>query len=66
VAACSRFLDDHRVLVEPACGVSLSAKYENTPLLGNAGTVLVVVCGGIGISAAKLRKMEADLGLPHP
>ena len=63
VAACSRFLDDHRVLVEPACGVSLSALYENTPLLGDAGTVLVVVCGGIGISAAKLRDLEARFGL---
>ncbi len=66
VSACRRFLDDHRVLVEPACGVSLSALYENTPLLGDAGTILVVVCGGIGISSAKLRKLEADLGLPRP
>ncbi len=63
VSACGRFLDDHRVLVEPACGVSLSAIYENTPLLGDAGTVLVVVCGGIGISAAKLRNLEARFGL---
>lgn len=62
VAACSRFLDDHRVLVEPACGVSLSAVYENSPLLGDASTVLVVVCGGIGISAAKLRDMEQSVG----
>ena len=61
VRACSRFLDDHRVLVEPACGVSLSALYENTPLLGDAATVLVIVCGGIGISAAKLRSMEERL-----
>ena len=63
VSACGRFLDDHRVLVEPACGVSLSAIYDNTPLLGDAGTVLVVVCGGIGISAAKLRDLEARFGL---
>ncbi|WP_367341091.1 pyridoxal-phosphate dependent enzyme [Aminivibrio sp.] len=63
VSACGRFLDDHRVLVEPACGVSLSAIYDNTPLLGDAGTVLVVVCGGIGISAAKLRDLETRFGL---
>jgi len=62
ISACSRFLDDHRVLVEPACGVSLSAIYENSPLLGDASTVLVVVCGGIGISAAKLRIMEQSAG----
>lgn len=58
VRACSRFLDDHRVLVEPACGVSLSPLYENLPLPDEGGTVLVVICGGIGISAAKLRQME--------
>lgn len=63
VSACGRFLDDHRVLVEPACGVSLSAIYDNTPLLGDTGTVLVVVCGGIGISAAKLRDLETRFGL---
>lgn len=63
VKACARFLDDHRILVEPACGVSLSTLYENSPLLGNARTVLVVVCGGIGISAAKLRKLQKTLHL---
>ena len=63
VLACSRFLDDHRTLVEPACGISLSALYENSSLLGNARTVLVVVCGGIGISAAKLRALEARFAI---
>ncbi len=44
--------------------VSLSPPvYDNSPLLGDASTVLVVVCGGIGISAAKLRDMETRIGL---
>ena len=67
VDACVRFLDDHRLLVEPACGASLSVLYDGTPLLDDAETVLVVVCGGIGISRAKLRELErkvADLRKP--
>ncbi len=60
VAACGAFLDDHRVLVEPACGVALSVAYENSPALGDAEIVLVVVCGGIGISAGKLASLQLD------
>jgi L-serine/L-threonine ammonia-lyase len=61
VGACERFLDDHRVLVEPACGAGLSAIYERAPLLveGTASprveSVLVIVCGGAGVSLALLR-----------
>lgn len=46
LAACERFLADHRVLVEPACGVSLAAVYENVPELERYRTILIVVCGG--------------------
>ncbi|MGI6253419.1 MAG: pyridoxal-phosphate dependent enzyme [Synergistaceae bacterium] len=66
VSACSRFLDDHRVLVEPACGISLAALYEDSPLPEGAETVLVVVCGGIGISARSLRELEARFGPGYP
>ncbi len=58
VSACRKFLDDHRVLVEPACGTALSAVYENSPVLEDAGKVMVVVCGGIGISFDKLSELE--------
>lgn len=57
VNACKRFLDDHRVLVEPACGISLAQVYEGK-LPEDARTLLVVVCGGIGISAKKLEDMD--------
>ncbi|MFJ4052780.1 pyridoxal-phosphate dependent enzyme [Pseudomonas sp. NPDC089743] len=43
--ACERFLADHRVLVEPACGAALALAYEAAKLDGYQ-TVLVVVCGG--------------------
>lgn len=58
VEACARFLDDHRLLVDPSCGVSLAALYENTPLFGDAKTIVSIVCGGVGIKMAKLRKMR--------
>ncbi|QQP95249.1 pyridoxal-phosphate dependent enzyme [Lysobacter enzymogenes] len=46
VDACLAFLDDHRTLVEPACGASLALLYANRLPPGVAGNVLVVVCGG--------------------
>ena len=49
LSACQRFAHDHRILVEPACGAALAALYENHPAVGDAHSVLVVVCGGVGI-----------------
>lgn len=56
VAACERFLSDHRVLVEPACGASLAVAYENSPALAAFQTVLVVVCGGATATVDQLRE----------
>lgn len=56
LAACERFLDDHRVLVEPACGASLAVVYERHPALANCRNILVVVCGG---STATLDQIRA-------
>jgi L-serine/L-threonine ammonia-lyase len=47
VCACRRFLDEHRVLVEPACGASLAFVYERGAQLESVGTLLVIVCGGV-------------------
>ncbi len=46
LSACQRFLSDHRLLVEPACGASLALAYEKAPELEAYSTVLFVVCGG--------------------
>ncbi|WP_309140113.1 pyridoxal-phosphate dependent enzyme [Candidatus Pantoea bituminis] len=48
--ACRHFLDDHRVLTEPACGVSLSLLYENKIRFKPADNVLVIVCGGASVT----------------
>jgi L-serine/L-threonine ammonia-lyase len=56
VDACVRFADDHRVLVEPACGAALSTIYDRAdPLVGHE-PVLVIVCGGAGVNLALLRE----------
>ena len=56
LAACERFLADHRVLVEPACGASLALAYERAPELEAFGTVLVVVCGGATVTIDQIRE----------
>ena len=61
VAACERFLFDHRILVEPACGASLALAYENSPALAAFQTVLVVVCGGATATADQLRQWDKTL-----
>ncbi|MGO4325875.1 serine/threonine dehydratase family protein [Cupriavidus sp. 2TAF22] len=55
LAACERFLDDHRILVEPACGASLALAYERAPELEPFRNVLVVVCGGVTATVDNLR-----------
>ncbi|WP_302409672.1 pyridoxal-phosphate dependent enzyme [Comamonas kerstersii] len=56
VQACERFLDDHRLLVEPACGASLAVAYGQTAALADFENVLVVVCGGVTATAEQLRQ----------
>lgn len=54
LSACRRFLDDHRVLVEPACGVSLSLIYDQKIQLVDRQNVLVIVCGGASVTLQSL------------
>jgi L-serine/L-threonine ammonia-lyase len=54
--ACLRFADDHRVLVEPACGAALATIYDRAaPLLG-VGAIVVIVCGGAGVNLPLLEE----------
>ncbi|MBS1155485.1 MAG: Pyridoxal-5-phosphate-dependent protein beta subunit [Proteobacteria bacterium] len=53
--ACERFLADHRILVEPACGASLALACENHPALEPYQNVLVIVCGGATASIDQIR-----------
>lgn len=59
--ACVQFAEEHKFIVEPACGASLSVAYEGKlqdliPDLTPESTVVVVVCGGTSVSAATLNE----------
>jgi L-serine/L-threonine ammonia-lyase len=60
VAACTRFLDDHRLLVEPACGAALAVAYAVPEALAAFDKVLIIVCGGATASADNLRQWNAQ------
>ncbi|MBI4786823.1 MAG: pyridoxal-phosphate dependent enzyme [Chloroflexi bacterium] len=50
VEACLRFADDHRILVEPACGAALAAGYARAEALQGRSPVVIIVCGGAGVN----------------
>lgn len=54
LVACRSFLDDHHVLLEPASGAPLSVIYQQHPDLSNYRSILVIVCGGVGLTAESL------------
>jgi L-serine/L-threonine ammonia-lyase len=56
--ACVAFANDHRYLVEPASGASLSVAYGAHRVLKEANTVVIIVCGGIGVDLTKLRDWQ--------
>ncbi len=53
--ACERFLMDHRVLVEPACGAALALAYAGDAL-ADFENVLVVVCGGATATLGQIQE----------
>lgn len=60
LSACERFLLDHRVLVEPACGAAISLAY-NPHSLSGYDNVLMVVCGGATATLAQIQQWSAAL-----
>jgi L-serine/L-threonine ammonia-lyase len=61
VEACLRFMDDHRVVVEPACGAALAVAYRAGELLPRFGRVLVIVCGGVTATVEQLQSWGRTL-----
>lgn len=59
LAACERFLADHRMLVEPACGASLAPAYEAHPSVAAVEDVLVIACGGATAGIDQIRQWAA-------
>lgn len=61
VDACLRFLDDHRILVEPACGASIAAIYEQVADFADVQNILVIVCGGAIATVEQLTAWRRSL-----
>ena len=77
---CWRLADDERMLVEPACGVSIAVCYDGRlgkllPGLTKESKVVIVVCGGSNITLEMLmgyrekygwieKEMTGDRGVP--
>ncbi|WP_065091602.1 pyridoxal-phosphate dependent enzyme [Rhizobium leucaenae] len=60
VDACMRFLDDHRVLVEPACGAALAVAYAHADRLARFERVLMIACGGATATLTQLQAWQAS------
>lgn len=61
VRAVRAFLDDHRALVEPACGAALAAAYQRPDCLVEGASALVIVCGGAGVTLEQLAAWQAEV-----
>lgn len=65
LAACRWLLDTHQLLVEPACGAALAPLVCPTPEQAKHvdalphGPVVVIICGGVGLDAQTLLKIDA-------
>jgi len=72
IQATARFLDDHRMLVEPACGAAVAAIYGHViqqlqsegrlPAKLERGIVLVV-CGGMCVTSQMLADWKQQFGV---
>jgi L-serine/L-threonine ammonia-lyase len=64
VAGCLSLLNEHRVVVEPACGASIAALDADIPTLRRAENIVVIVCGGVGTSIDQLQAWSHAFGAP--
>ena len=75
VQACWQLAQDHRLLVEPACGAALAVAYSErlrTQYLSSSsseqqqqqrGPIVIQVCGGSGVNVDLLTQWKRDFGL---
>ncbi len=63
VEACVLFVDHHRVLVEPACGAALSLIYERKIDPRIYHNIVVIVCGGSGVTRALMQEWARKTGV---
>lgn len=62
IIAVEKFVESHRVYVEPSAGAVLSLIYEQHPALSDFRNLLVIICGGVGISPKLVVEMKKRAG----
>ncbi|XP_054852893.1 L-serine dehydratase/L-threonine deaminase-like [Eublepharis macularius] len=73
VVAVEKFVDDEKILVEPACGAALTAAYNGVAqrlkaegkLSPQPDSLVVIVCGGNNITLAQLHRLKEQLGIQN-
>ncbi len=63
VEATLLFANQHRILVEPACGAALSLIYTGKIKPRSYKNVLVIVCGGCGVTRELLEDWKIKVGI---
>lgn len=63
INACLRFANDHRFLVEPACGAALGVVYDQHDILKQFNNIVVILCGGSGVNLALLEKWKLEFNI---
>lgn len=58
IDGCYRFLDEHRVMVEPACGASLAALESGCDFFSDKHNIVVIVYGGVGVTMSLLERWK--------
>lgn len=61
VTACVDFANQHRVLVEPACGAAIAAAAKVAARTTSTDPILVIVCGGAGATLELLSRWVATV-----
>ena len=60
IDACVQFADEHKCIVEPACGASLAVATRRQAILEAADRVVIIVCGGIGANLELLQMWRSS------
>jgi L-serine/L-threonine ammonia-lyase len=73
VQACLQFSQDHRMLVEPACGAALAILYserlrekfipKGDDSFSQTGPIIVELCGGSGVTLDLLHHWKQEFSL---
>ena len=63
--ACVTFLNEHKTLIEPFCGVGLAAVYENREFFKNYQKIVIIVCGGNHCSVNQIEQWKQKYSNSH-